>query len=429
MNLREKSICIVENGHHVFFSEEMVASYGKVFLYLMQEDSYLKPDKDTIGSGIPGVNLLEYDEDFWKLVDFDTQNDCVFFFPDVGQGALQRHLQRLGKRVCGSLASEKVEMDRWYLNECLKQVGLPVVPMRKIIGTTALKAFLKKNPNQVVKISYYRGVVETFLADDPWEMELQIIELDHLLGMNKDSLEFVCQDIIESALEIGYDGFNVNGLHPQYSMRGPEFKDKGYIGLITKETPPLLKYVNEKMAPIFAKHKYQGFYSNELRLVDKPWKGFPCTPVYTDATCRTPSPPAEAFLKAYEPHCVARAIWDCSEGRLPLLKPITKWVAEVVLMSPKADHAWLHVTIPDSLRKWVLLKDHCHRKEGGIFIIPNSTGGYFGNVVALSDNPQDAINLVLKRAKEIKACELEVRTDIFDGVPKQLKLMQKYELL
>ena len=114
---------------------------------------------------------------------------------------------------------------------------------------------------------------------------------------------------------------------------------------------------------------------------------------------------------------------------MPLLKPITKWVAEVVLMSPKADHAWLHVTVPDSLRKWVLLKDHCHRKEGGIFIIPNSTGGYFGNVVALSDNPQDAINLVLKRAKEIKACELEVRTDIFDGVPKQLKLMQKYELL
>ena len=427
-SLREKSICIVEHGHHLFFAEEFVKSYGKVFVYIMNEDSYLKPDKDTIGSGIDGVHLLEFDEDFWKLVDFAGDDEIVYFFPDVGQGALQRHLQRLGKRVCGSLASEKFEMDRWYLNECLKQVGLPTVPMKKIVGTTNLRKFLKANPNQVVKISYYRGLIETFLADDPWEMELQIIELDCLLGMNKDSMEFICQEIIESELEVGYDGFNVNGQHPQFCMRGPEIKDKAYLGIITKETAPLLQYINEKTAPIFAKNKYQGFYHNELRLIDKPWKKFPVTPIYTDATCRTGSPPAEGMLKVYEPHCIAKAVWTMAEGRLPLLRPIAKWMGEVVLMSPKADKAWLHVIIPEKVRPWVMLKDHCV-KNGQTFIIPNGNGGYLGNVIAIGDKPQEVIDLVLKRAAMVKACELEVRTDIFDGVPKQLKLMQKYELL
>ena len=428
MNLREKHLVVIDHGHYQFIADEMVKSYGKVSLYLPQEDAYLHPNKDTIGKGVPGISVVEDDIDFWRDLVFGNKGD-VFAFFDVGFGALQWTLQKLGKRVCGSLLSQKVEMDRWHLNEKVKSVGLPTVPMKKIIGTTNLKAFLKKNPQQVVKISYYRGIIETFLADDPFEMELQIVELEHNLGMNKDDLEFICQDIIESELEIGYDGFNVGGFYPPNSLYGPEIKDKAYIGMAVEKMPPLIEFVNKKMAPVIAKDGYQGFYHNELRVTDEPYsKLFRGRPYYTDATCRAGSPPSEAMCKIYEPHCLARAIWDMSEGRVPVLKPLKKWVAEVVLMSPKADKSWLHVNVDKKVKDWVCLKDYC-MKNGEIFVIPNNNGGFFGNVVALGDKPQEAINEVLKRAALVKASELEVRMDVFDGAMKQLKLMKSYGLL
>ena len=68
-------------------------------------------------------------------------------------------------------------------------------------------------------------------------------------------------------------------------------------------------------------------------------------------------------------------------------------------------------------------------KNGEIFVIPNNNGGFFGNVVALGDKPQEATDEVLKRAALVKASELEVRMDVFDGAMKQLKLMKSYGLL
>jgi hypothetical protein len=136
------------------------------------------------------------------------------------------------------------------------------------------------------------------------------------------------------------------------------------------------------------------------------------------------------MCEVYEDHCLARAFWDMSEGKLPVLKPHKDgpWMAEVVLCSQWYDKNWLHIEVPSSVRQWVKLKDYCVKK-GELFCIPNENGGYFGNVVAIGNTPQVAIDKVMKRAEMVKACELEIKTDVFDGATKQLRLMKKYGLL
>ena len=429
MNLKQKTIVCCEHGHQIYLAEKFSESFGKTFLYIPNEESYLTPAKETIGQGIPGIILIDQDIEFWKLVENTDPNDIVFFFPDVGMGALQHHLQWMKRRVCGSLGSGEIEMDRMLLNGELKKLGLPTAPMARVIGTTNLRAFLKEHPDRVIKVSFYRGVIETFTNENPYRTELRLIELDFQLGMNKDTFEFCCQEKIESELEVGFDGFSLNGKGPAYSALGIEVKDKAYVGAILEKMPPLIEFVNRKMEPLFSRYGYQGFYSNELRITDEPFrKDFKGKPFYTDCTARAPSPPSEAQCEIYEPHCLARAVWDLSGGEMPVLKPITKWFAEVVLATPAYDRQWLHVSFPDKIKQWVKVKDHCI-KDGQIFCIPNHNGNYFANVVALGDTPQEAMDTVLKRAALVEAEDLELHTDIFSSAMKQLKLMKSYGLL
>jgi hypothetical protein len=198
---------------------------------------------------------------------------------------------------------------------------------------------------------------------------------------------------------------------------GYEVKDKGFIGKVFLETPEIIKGINDAFAPTFKKLGYQGAYSTEIRVTEKG------EPYYIDATCRVPSPPGEVICELYENW--AEAVWQLASGELPELKPKGKFAAEVILTSGWYDTHELNVKFPKDIAQWVKLKNHTKR-EGEYYCIPNGNGEFFGAVVAYADTQDEAIKLVLERAEQVVADELEYDDTIFDKAADSIKAGEQF---
>ena len=60
-------------------------------------------------------------------------------------------------------------------------------------------------------------------------VEPQLDELEHRFGARKQLIEFIVEGEIPDAVEIGYDGFTVDGAFAATATRGIEVKDRGFI--------------------------------------------------------------------------------------------------------------------------------------------------------------------------------------------------------
>jgi hypothetical protein len=283
-----------------------------------------------------------------------------------------------------------------------------------ITGLDALRKHLKTHKDQWVKISGTRGDMETFGAKTYEHVEPRLGELEHNLGAYNKIIEFTVEQGIPDAIEVGYDGFTIDGKFPQASMTGVEVKDEAYIMKTMRwsQLPEQVRTVNEKLAPALKRYGYRGFISTEVRCTDdgKAYLIDPC--------CRAGSPPNELYQVMIEN--LAEVIWYGAEGIVIEPEFRAKWGAEVLLISDWADKNWMHVTFPEEVRENVKLRNFC-LIEGEYYVIPQWTGcAEIGAVVATGDTAEAAIEECKRICTLVEGHLLDKPTDALDIAREQL---------
>lgn len=389
VNLKEKTAIIYDRGLYLYLAERLAKDFKKVYYYLPQSEPYPSSKLHPVATGIEGVERCF---DFWKTIE-----DCdIVIFPDTYDGELQEFLRRKGYLVFGSGRSEIIETDKIFFMEYLEKTGLPIPRTYLADGLDDLLGYLEKEGGTKWLKGMTRGDFETKKFTNMDHFQPFIDDLKFRLGKRVETIEVLVQDPIESKVEIGYDGFCVDGKFTKNCLAGYEVKDKSFVTSVVENPSKVVQQVNDAFAPLFEELGYRGAYSTEIRMTDKD------TGYYIDPTTRFGSPPGELMSLLYEDY--GQIIWDVASGVVPEPKPKAKYGVQMVLTSDwYRDEHEMYIEFPDRIREHVKLSNY-YRKDGKTYIVPNDTEQYFGSVVAIGKTLDEAITKC-KEVLESIVCE------------------------
>lgn len=397
MDLSSKTICVVDRGTFTSWASKMTEYFGRVYLYTEWKEPFPKSNLYSIGMGLKGVTRVH---DFFDIVD---KTDC-FFFPDVYDGDLQLHLQSLGKPVFGSFKGEELELERWKTKKLFKKLGLPVQPVTRVFGMDDLRTYLQYNKEKYIKVNLLRGDCETYhhinyFLSEPW-----LDDLERRLGLFKYDKEFILEDPVDPAIEIGYDGYSIRGEWPDKAIIGFEAKDAAFAGVVRdyKDFPECLTHSNQVLAPILANYGYQNCYSSEVRVTPAG------TDYLLDPCCRSGSPPSELYQELISNW--GDIIFWGSQGVLVNPETVEKWGVQAALRSEWAIEHDLSIEFPKEISKWVKLASH-RCVEGKYQVVGREKISEIGSVIAIDDTLLGAIKKLREYSDKISAFRLEVRYD------------------
>lgn len=277
-NLKTKSVLIYDYGTFTSLAERLGKDFGKVYYYSPWKSSYPKIAPSLIGEGLSNVERVN------NLFDYIDEVD-VFVFPDIIDADLQLHLESLGKKVFGSRRGEELETNRAGMREYMKELKLPVGHYEIIKGVDALRLYLKDHKNVWVKIDTFRGDFETFQSKNYEYISTRIDVLEREFGILKNEVEFMVEDSLENKVEIGYDGYCIDGKFPNSTVFGLEIKSLGYVGVFKdyKELPETVIDFNNKISEALKGYNYRNFWSTEIR-VGSDKKGYMIDACFDDQT-------------------------------------------------------------------------------------------------------------------------------------------------
>jgi hypothetical protein len=407
--------CVVDNGLFVEVAVKLAESFGKVYYSSPDISAFVRSNEIGIGEGFPGVTRILEDEIFRYVDDVD-----LFVFPDVYRPWLQLDLVARGKRVWGSRRGEDIEQDRPSAKQFFQKLGLSVGKYDVVTGVTALRKYLKQHPSTYVKISYTRGDMETRYAETYDLIEPWVDSLQHTLGLYKEQKQFVCEAAIQDAVEIGYDGYSVDGQFPNSACVGIEVKSRAYIGhFISRGTmPPQLNRINESCAPALEAFQYRNFFAVESRFTKDgtAWIVDPC--------CRQGSPPSEMLLEMYSN--LDDIFWEGAEGRCIDPVPAGKCGAELILYSDWAEQEWQTIQFPAKIRNQVKLRNCC-MVNGRYYVIPQvGKQTQIGAVVGIGDTLDAARKSCIEAADQIKGDKLDKSTVALQEAEEQIARLKEF---
>jgi hypothetical protein len=411
-NLKSKIICVVDNGLYVAFARMLAKGFKKVYYYTPWQSAFPRSQQLKVGEGFEDIERLNF-----PLLKADEIDLWVFL--DLYHMDLQMYLASHGARVWGARMGEELELSRWEFKQYLKKVGLPVQHCEHLIGFTELRKYLQKTNNKFVKTSFVRGDFETFRHDTYELSEPRLDELEHVLGPLKSDYEFIVEDEIKEAVEVGYDGFVVDGQFPKHAMMAYEVKDCGMIGVslpYDKLADPV-KEVNRRLAATFKQYSYRGFLSTEIRYTkDK-------KPFLIDPCCRLGTPSNELLQVLFDGW--PQVLWDGAEGKLTSPTTISKFAVMAVIHSEWAVNDWACIHYPKQLDEFVKLR--FHSRIGGVdYVAPQPVGmPDLGGVVGTGETLLAAIRQCKARAEQIKGYQVQVSLDSIDKALDTIKEGEK----
>ena len=411
-DLKTKVALVVDNGLFVYIAQKIASQFGKVYYWTPWVSAFPKSNDLLIGAGLPEIERIRW---FWDYID----KVDVFIFPDVYFGDLQEQLRDMGKAVWGGFRGDELELNRNGTKKLLKQLGLPVGNYERVVGLEALREYLKEHEDVYVKVSTVRGDFETFHAPTYSLVEPKLDELESKLGAKKFIEEFIVEDNVEAVVEIGYDGWCIDGEFPSIGIQGYEIKDKGLLAAIKPydELGEQVKMVNSKLSPILKNYGYRGFFSTELRIT----KGN--VPYLIDPCMRCGSPPSELYQEMIGN--LAEVIWAGAHGGLIAPEPVCKFGCEVMIHSSWADEHWQAIDFPESIRQFVKLRN-LTRIRDRYYVVPQRVGlAEIGAVVGIGDTLKEAIDHAKENCEKIGGYYIECKLDSIDEAIEQIKAGQK----
>lgn len=423
IDLSKKTACVIDNGTTIEVAIRLSKDFGKVYYTTLARDAFARMNKEFIGVGIENIHVISQAEtpgisDIWDLLD----EIDIFVFPDINFGELQLHLESLGKRVFGSRDGEQLENDRIFCKEAMEEVDLAVLPYKTLIGTEALREYLKKHDNVWIKISKFRGIFETFKSKNYRISESELDRLDVKLGPFRKTTEFIVEDDFPDSIEIAYDGPCVDGIYASKSLIGVEVKDLGYIArfLDNSKFPKEVTEWNSKMSSYFKNYRYRNFIGPEIR-INKKRKSY-----MTDFAARHGNPPSPVYMEFYSNY--SEFIWLASEGKLIDLIPYKdyEWAAQVSMTCVDASKYETPLEFPDKIRQFVKLK-YCTKRGKTYSIIPQfNEDDKIGDLIGMGKTLEDAFEMIEENAKLIESSGVDFNLDAIDLAIKEMDKIREF---
>lgn len=392
--------CVVDFGTFVSIASKLGETMEKVYYHTPIETEYQNVRNCVLGVGLDNVERL--DEIFGP--EFDSID--LFVFPDIGFGDLQKHLRGMGKAVWGHMGANDLELYRDYFLQVLEKVGLPRIPSKKIVGLTALRKYLSEHENQWVKIDRFRGNMETWRHYNYKQSKRTLDNYEVIFGGAAEYVIFIVQEHLDTDMEVGYDGWCVDGEYPEASFQGYEKKNELYLGsvLAAKDLPDEIKIVNEKMAPVLKGYGYRDWWATEIRIA----KG---VPYFIDPTPRMPGQTGEHQQETITNF--AEIIWAGANGELIKPEFMWKFAAEATLhydsatRDPTINNEWKTLEPPKKVEKWLKFYHYC-KLDGAYHFMAEDTDEV-GVVLGVGDDVEEAIEHLNENLKAL--ADLPVHAD------------------
>lgn len=375
--------CVVTTGLYQPLGECLATKCKRTLIWSPEARDFPSVKQAVMGTGFPQIERVR---EFWNYKhDID-----LFCFPDSCLPELQLELEAQGFAVWGSRRGDELEHRREFFMHTLETLGLDVPAFHVCEGMDELRAYLRDHDDQYVKLSRWRGDLETkhwrnWAMDEGW-----LDWLAYSLGPCKDVLRFLSFDKIETDLEIGGDTYCVDGQWPSLMLNGLEAKDTTYFSAVTKrnEMPDQLQEIFDAYAPMFREYRYRQQWSMEVRVKDD--KAY-----FIDATPRggMPSSGSQQLVWSNFPEI----IWAGANGECIDPVPAAKFTLEMMVTAEAADQPWIKVEFDPAIFPWMRCSDcaiingvHCFPQE-------ESHDGELGWLVAMGDTPQETLD----RGKEL----------------------------
>lgn len=378
-------------GLYLPLARKLAKTYKRVIYWDPKEEDYECVNEAVVGSTVPDDPRLERIDDLWL-----EKAECdLFIFPDSRGAGMQLELAGQGYPVWGGRRSMFLEQSRETFLRVLKDLGLEIPPFKRIVGITKLAEYLKDKENQIIKISKYRGTMETrkwrsWDDDEAWLDWMRV-----KLGGVKEYQPFLVFESIDTPFELGGDTYNILGQWPSHMLDGYEYKDKGYFGAFKafEDMPDHTRAVMEAFAPILKTTGHRNFWSMEIRWV--PGKNGEGEHAYfIDPTPRGPMPGSGSQMQLYKnlPLIVAAG----AEGELVQPEADGKFTAECIVSTKFEDPVWPSIRVPAELEDHLKLSGSCKVDGREWFPTGESRGEEIGWLVAVGDTPSDTIGTMLE---------------------------------
>jgi hypothetical protein len=399
MDVSEITACVCDYGTFLDLAARLGETYKKVYFYSPFETEYQDVKKCVIGTGLPNVTRCD------DYMDPEIVAECdLYIFPDIAFQGHQKLLRSLGKAVWGSMGASDLELYRTRFLDMLEEVGLPVAPSKTVVGLTALEKVLRSEKDRWIKVNRFRANTETFYHQD-WEHSIpQMSYMRDEFGGVSEKIVFIVQEPIPDAVEVGYDGFSIDGKYPGKSFQGYELKNELYLGswLESDEMPEMVIRVNEAIAPVLKKLGYRNFIASEIR-----------DEFFIDITPRHAGQTQEHLQRTMTN--LPEVIWGGANGVLLEPEFSHKFAAEATLHYTACDEDWKVLRVSEEAKQWVRLTGYC--QDGDLYHFPPGTNDEVGVVIGMGDTIEEAID------------DLKDHLELLDGEPVRAEIMGFAELL
>lgn len=351
--------------------------------YSTNLDAFPSVRETAPGVGFKGVERI--DDPLTYMLDGRASHVIV---PDLYLNGYERLARQLEIPTFGSGDGNRLETDREFMLDFLAEHNLAVPESTIIHGLDALALYLKGQKDKYIKVSNYRGDMETehwtdWESKQPWLNRLKV-----RLGPIGEMMTFIVQEPIESVCEVGIDHyFGGKGWWRANRILGVEKKDDGYVGYLIAELPESMEPMFDALGDYFEDCAYNNFFSNEMRITKDG------TVYMTDATCRIPSPPGGVMMHAAKnfPNVVLK-------GESPDYGD-AEYFCEIVLKSDHVRKDFLRVDFPKDLH--YAFHNHCII-DSKTWVVPHGAEyEEFGSALGWGSTLDEAAEMANEAAKAL----------------------------
>lgn len=314
----------------------------------------------------PGNNFehLQKEKDFFKWIDWA---DCVVNFDVYDNSTIAFLRQKYpNKSIFGSGKGEWLENSRWKVKQWVKEQNLPLQKSYLIKGLTKLRKFIKEKPGHYIKTDLFRSDCESFPAKDYKVVEARLNGLVIKYGAMAEEINFIAEEMLDTKVEIGFDGFFWGEDFVQECFLGYE-KDKEVIvdkKFSIKDLPSECKEWLNKLKPLLKSLDYRGPFSIEWMCFKDKWFAL-------DICARSMSPGGSGYpqwIKNFP-----ELIYKIGKKENVSMQTETNFISAVFLESKRAEKEDVYIKLKKDDRDKVKFMSACQNKEGDYFAVKPCT--------------------------------------------------------